>query len=327
MEQKKSRLIPLLQKHAQALPYFGASASASFLRAGIANIAFRVESSAKSLLVKFAVAPASKPTVFIQAGYEKKLAEKISSLDISPRFLSFGSITISGRKFPYSVQEFVDGSDLDYSKDLPSVARLLHRLHHKTRGKKSICQYRVEDVETYLEKKAQIDAVRSPQNSPINKLAKLAKARLEKSEPSTGNYQCLIHNDLTSENILISKNRPYLIDWGWAMYSCAALDVCNILSPFNSSWARPYFINKPQAIAFLNSYFKGFDEGDRENISSSIKEFWIPYNSLIANWIANDFLPIHPIGEKHYFHTKPFQDKAFAHTLLLQKFFEKSLPV
>ncbi len=320
----RSKLPRRLLAEINKIDYFGREANAQLIREGLANIAYKVEVRNKFYLLKFAIAPASKPTVFIQANYENRLAEKIEGLDISPKFHSYGKVKISGRKFPYSIQEFVDGGDVDYEKDLRIVANLLANLHKRTRGKKAICSYRVLDVPSYLERNALI-TMKSTGDKPLEKaLKKFTQAAIEELEntesPKEG-YYSLIHNDLTQENILISKRRGYLIDWGWAMYSSPALDLCNFLSPFTTSWVSPIFLKRAQVREFLNSYCKHFPKRDAEFINSSLRDYWLAYNSLLINWIYYEFLKSHQLKEKSHFSNIEFVNSAILHAKTMQKAF------
>ncbi|HLC47799.1 MAG TPA: phosphotransferase [Candidatus Norongarragalinales archaeon] len=307
-----NKLPNLLASAACKLPFFKGSADAHPFRRGIANLAVKATRQGKAYLVKFAVAPASKPSVFIQANYEKRIAGRISRLGISPEFLAFGSVTISGRRFPYSIQEFVPGRELDYSKDIGSLSRLLHKLHASTNGKESICSYRILHPGAYLLKRAELDLARRNGNSLIACFTRRAFDHLE-IEPNPDDFLSLIHNDLTAENILVTRDRPYLIDWGWAMYSSAAFDLCNFISPFTTSWESPKFLTNAQITKFLKSYFRGFSHQTKKRIFAAFTRYWLPYNSLLANWIYYDFLPSHETRRKSHFASGQFLKKAFAH--------------
>lgn len=319
----RGKLPNLLATHCAKLPFFEGGAKAEILRVGLANIAIKVSTPTDDYLVKFAVAPASKPSVFIQADYEKNISEKIQSLGISPKFLSSGRVRIGGRDLPYSIQEFIEGREINYSKDLQSVARLLHRLHAKTHGKQNIASYSISNGAAYLKRQAGKDILRISGNHPLLELAKTALESVSKPFLPTGEYLSLIHNDLTPENVLVSKKRPYLIDWGWAMEGPAAFDLCNFLSPFTTSWGGPRFLDDSQMRLFLGAYFKGYSRSDSMAIFSCLRKYWLAYNSLIANWIRNEFLPAHPMRQKLHFSDPRFLDIALKRVERAQILFDK----
>ncbi|MFH1750385.1 MAG: aminoglycoside phosphotransferase family protein [Candidatus Micrarchaeota archaeon] len=305
--QNHSKFHLLLLEKAKFLPYFAGGAHAEILRPGLANLAIKANWRGRDFLVKFAVAPASKPTVLIQANYEKNITRKISRLGISPAIYSFGSVAIGGRKIPYNIQEFIGGRELDYSRDLPAVARLLSKLHIATAGKRRICDYRVENCRSYLVKRARADQ-HFAENPVLRGLASDAGKWLA-GRPPAKSFLCLIHNDLTSENVLVAK-KAHLIDWGWAMYSGAAFDLCNILSPFTTSWGSPCFLKIREMRKFLREYLSRHREADGGAILEDFWSFWPAYNSLLANWIYSEFLPEHPLRERLHFKDEGFLDSA-----------------
>ncbi|MBI5224465.1 aminoglycoside phosphotransferase family protein [Candidatus Micrarchaeota archaeon] len=322
------KLIRLLEAESEKLPFFDGHANAEFLRKGLANVAYKVNFENKDYLVKFAVGPASKPTVYIQASYEKALAEKILKLGVSPKFFSFGAVHMRGRKFPYNIQEYISGKDLDYSKDLRKLAKVLSRLHLQTLNSPKVCDYRVLDPSNYLKKKASdyLNGKLSKDTGGIGKrLQKTTKKALEKLSRGAidSKILCLIHNDLTPENILVSKNRAYLIDWGWAMYSTPAFDLCNALSPFTTSWNSKIIATDRQVEGFLEAYFSNWKRPDGEKIMLDVEKYWLAYNSMLANWIHIDFLPNYKVLGKMHFKESSFMKNALEAVeridLLLQK--------
>ncbi|MFH0972289.1 MAG: phosphotransferase [Candidatus Micrarchaeota archaeon] len=317
----ENRLPTLLSQNAERLPFFKGSASAELLRTGISNVAVKVASQNKPYIVKFAIAPASRQTVFIQANYEKRLESRIKKLKITPEVYSFGIVTIAGQKFPYSIQQFLEGRELDYGKDLGLLAASMHILHSKTHGKSNICDYKVLRPAEYLLRHSREDSC----NVKLEALAKFtsyASGRLIENKPEK-DYLCLIHNDLTPENVLISNGRAMPIDWGWAMYSSAAFDLCNAISPFTTSWEKKYFLSGRQIEKFLGAYFKKYPNPDRKVILDSLAAYWPAYNSLIGNWIYNEFLGEH--APKHRMHLlgKGFIESALAYIKKIHPLLEK----
>lgn len=322
----ENKLPKLLEKAAEKLPYFGEDAKAQIYRMGLANVAILAISKNKHYLVKFAYAPASKPTVFIQSDYEKKISQKISSLGLSPKIAAFGTIIISGRKFPYSIQEFIKGRQFDPDLDLTKIAKTLHALHSKTYGRRSICEYRVDDPISYLHKHLIMDLKRNKKkNPPQILLSNFTKSLLENPKQEIGkSYDCLIHNDLTAENILISGNNAFLIDFGWAMYANASMDLCNLLSPFTTSWTQKKILKSRKAIQFLKKYLKLHAREDREILLENFMANWLPYNSMLANWIYFDFFSKYPSKDKQYFLKADFIKAALGNALDLQNSLEKN---
>ncbi len=321
-----NRLPLLLAAQAGRLPFFGGDGRALPFRQGLSNIAIKVNSQKKDYLVKFAVAPASKPSVFIQADYEKKTSGKISSLGISPRFLSFGNVVVGGRRFPYSIQEFVRGREIDYSHDLPALARTLHTLHSGSHGKRGICDYRAEDPAGYLIKNAKKTGRRESEATNLLEVCtQKAVESLSANRPGK-DYLSLIHNDLTPENIIVANGRALLIDWGWAMYSSAAFDLCNALSPFTTSWTKPTFLSDGQILGFLDAYFKYHGIPDSRIIWKALASYWLTYNALLGNWIYNEFLLEHSKAGRAHLEDESFLAGAIMRAISLQKTIEKAEP-
>jgi thiamine kinase-like enzyme len=321
----ENKLPNLFVNATKTLPYFKPRADADLFRIGISNITIKAMHNKKNYLVKFAIAPASRPSVAVQVDYEQKIAQKIRHLELSPRFYHFGQVRLSGRAFPYSIQEFIVGNDVHYAIDLTRIARALFVLHSGTRSKSHICNYRVLDPVKYLQKYAKSDLDRNKRKNKTEKLihefTKKAK-RMADSHVAGRDYFCLIHNDLTAENMLIKGNRALLLDFGWAMYSAAAFDLSNFLSPFTTSWTKRLILNKHEVADFLKKYFAHHKRSDRLLILNSFKQCWLAYNSLLINWIYFDFLRKHPLHEKLFFSENDYLAKAFDQIDKVQKMLE-----
>ncbi|MFH1257343.1 MAG: aminoglycoside phosphotransferase family protein [Candidatus Micrarchaeota archaeon] len=305
------KLPRLLIEQTAKLPFFRGEAQAEFFRKGLANIAIRAQHGGKVYLVKYAVAPASKPSVFIQADYEKRIYERVRSLGISPRIFAFGRIKISGRIFPYTIQELIDGKMPDYRRDLKKIASTLAFLHSHTRGKASITDYRMIHTHAYLENKASSKKGEKADKAVEPLLAELREEGLAylRKHPIRKDYLCLVHNDLTQENLLISRKKCYLIDWGWAMYSSAAIDICNVLSPFTTSWTSRMILKPEDAEVFLKAYLRHFPKYEADLLLRAADAYWLSYNSMLLDWIHDDFLPSRH-HSKAYFSKPDFLRKA-----------------
>lgn len=321
----KNRLPKLLVQRSAQLPFFRNEAQAELLRVGLSNIAILVRDADEKYLVKFAVAPASKPSVFIQANYEKKIAGRLKRLEITPDFLSSGKVKVAGKAFPYSIQQYLPGCEPAYSGgELRAIGKTLRKLHKATEGNKRICDYRVLLPAKYLQKQSEkyfpeYDAHPGEKTEILRKMNEAGAAALGDIAPP-GEFFSLIHNDLTPENILISGSRAYLIDWGWAMYSSSAFDICNFLSPFTTSWSGPKFLSEKDARVFLDSYFSNLPVRKKSILLGSVRNYWLAYNSLLANWIYFDFLPQHPLEGRLHFKGAGFLKKAAHASIKLNKF-------
>ncbi|MFH1107369.1 MAG: aminoglycoside phosphotransferase family protein, partial [Candidatus Micrarchaeota archaeon] len=265
----------------------------SFHSEGYHNAVFRVRSRGKDYAVRFSKSPALKKTVFVQYDYEKKVWGRVAALKISPRVFKAGRVSIAGKVFPYSVQEFVAGRPLDQSRDLRLLAGSLRRLHEGTAGT-GRGLHSTGDALDWIAR--QLDYYGERQYSKVPAAARkiLRKAANSAYGPLVGRQSCrpcLVHNDLVAGNVVIAARRAAFVDWGWAMHSSPAIDLCCALSPFVTSWKKPFFVPDPAATGFIKVYSSGMSSGEKYALASDVLRLWDSYSAMVACWILCDYAP------------------------------------
>ncbi len=299
--------------HIRRMPFFSFP-DIAFHESGYSNLVFRVRSKGKTYAVRFSKAPALKPSVFVQYDYEKKVWKRVASLHLSPRVFESGVVVVAGRKFPYSIQEFVAGRPLNHAKDVSLLVNALYALHHHTR-KSGEGLHQTGDVLNWAKK--QLDAYEDKPYSKISVSVRgiLAQAS-EHARASLVGVQtfpsCLVHNDLVSDNVLVQGKRVFFIDWGWAMHSSPAVDICGALSPFVTSWKKPLFLTPKHANTFLATYAKPLSREEKRALHDDVVRLWGAYNSMVISWILCDYAPnARSISRRAWFASPRFLEKAF----------------
>ncbi len=296
------------------MPFFSFP-DVAFHSDGYSNAVFKVRSQGKDYAVRFSKSPALKKSVFLQYGYEKAVWGQVASLNVSPRIFQSGKVKIAGKTFPYSIQDFAAGRPLDQSRDMALLAAALRRLHGGTRNAgKGLLD--AGDAVKWMRKQLEYYCAKPFSQVPAQ-VSALVRANIFKAEKSLVGSQscmnCIAHNDLVGDNVIVSGGRVVFIDWGWAMFSSPAVDVCCALSPFVTSWKKPLFVTGASAKEFVHTYARGLSAKQKHALNSDLLRLWGAYNAMTAAWVLCDYAPhARSISRRRWFASAAFLKRAFS---------------
>lgn len=197
------------------------------------------------------------------------------------------------------VMEFLEGSHLDYEKDLGLAASLLADIH-KIQLDDSFPFIKPENplaaildecdqmIETYYQYKEADKNVVLRIKRMMEKTRKLeARSQINKG------YRCLINTELNSTNFLINgKGRKnYLVDWEKPIISEPAQDLGHFLAPTTTFWKTDVILKAGDIEGFLDAYSKAVNN---PHITDGIAERTKEYISITClrgiTWCAMAFV-------------------------------------
>lgn len=145
-----------------------------------------------------------------------------------------------------TAQEWLNGRTLKSSEmALPSVAKLLYKIHHSDTLRKMLSRVGGEEVSP--EKLIQSYQMELPHDLKIHPMLNEILAKLKAEIKSMESVQPRVcHGDIYRKNWLLSdENRLYLVDWDMAVLADPALDLSMLLCQY---------VEKKQWRAWLENY-------------------------------------------------------------------------
>ncbi len=314
------RLQEAFAAHIRQMPFFSFP-DVSYHASGYSNLVFKAVSDDVPYAVRFSKGAALKPSVFVQYDYERTVWKKIARLDLSPKIFSSGIVSIAGKKFPYSIQQFLGGRPLEVSRDLPALARSLARLHAGTTAS-AAGLHRTGDVMKWAGRQLDFYSKKSySQVSPDNRRLLLAAAGNSRRllAPTQSCAPVLVHNDLVADNVIVEQGKVAFIDWGWAMHSSPAIDLACAVSPWVTSWKKPYFVSAQKARTFASTYAASLSPKSRKALADDVSGLWDAYNVMVAQWIVCDYAPqARSLSGRAWFSDARFLKSALKHSETLK---------
>jgi len=239
----------------------------------------------------------------------ERLWTTVGQWEVAPRYR--GSQRLHMNEFDGWIEAFdwIDGRPLRPAADHRPLARTLAWLHGRSPGgakntvpEVSLQPFLQTELRGYLRRNRDGGSVK-----PLLRSRTLAAlSSLEDCGPSSVKPR-LVHNDLVDGNVLSQRGRVWLIDWDWAMITSPVVDLFCFLSPFVRSWGgQPRFLTEKVAKGFLAAYSAERGKGHTARILRSDGAFWVPYNTLLANWLYHE-----PLGMPHTTNAA-FYRRAFA---------------
>lgn len=163
------------------------------------------------------------------------------------------------------VMEFLEGTALDYRRDMSLAAEVLADIHSvpvagetKSGGLimpedplHAILDECDEMVRTYYLSELGEPAIKKQ----IERMLAAGRRKAELAGGS-GGYRCCINTELNSGNFLINgKNRPnYLVDWEKPLYGDPVQDLGHFLAPTTTFWKTDVILTENEMDAFVGLY-------------------------------------------------------------------------
>lgn len=172
----------------------------------------------------------------------------------------------SKKELPYGVMvmEFLEGSALDYRKNLMEAAECLADIHSvlvkETDGlispsnpMQAILDECNQMVQTYYES----DLGEEKKKVQIRRLLELGQEKINEIRDYSG-YRCCINTELNSGNFLMNGagKDNYLVDWEKPLYGDPVQDLGHFLAPTTTFWKTDVILTEEEMADFTRKYIQ-----------------------------------------------------------------------
>ena len=172
----------------------------------------------------------------------------------------------SKKELPYGVMvmEFLEGSALDYRKNLMEAAECLADIHSvpvkETDGLispsnplQAILDECNQMVQTYYES----DLGEEKKKVQIRRLLELGQEKINEIRDYSG-YRCCINTELNSGNFLMNGagKDNYLVDWEKPLYGDPVQDLGHFLAPTTTFWKTDLILTEEEMADFTRKYIQ-----------------------------------------------------------------------
>lgn len=172
----------------------------------------------------------------------------------------------SKKELPYGmmVMEFLEGSTLDYRKNLMEAAECLADIHSvpvkETDGLispsnplQAILDECNQMVQTYYES----DLGEEKKKVQIRRLLELGQEKINEIRDYSG-YRCCINTELNSGNFLMNGagKDNYLVDWEKPLYGDPVQDLGHFLAPTTTFWKTDVILTEEEMADFTRKYIQ-----------------------------------------------------------------------
>ena len=172
----------------------------------------------------------------------------------------------SKKELPYGVMvmEFLEGSALDYRKNLMEAAECLTDIHSvpvkETDGLispsnplQAILDECNQMVQTYYES----DLGEEKKKVQIRRLLELGQEKINEIRDYSG-YRCCINTELNSGNFLMNGagKDNYLVDWEKPLYGDPVQDLGHFLAPTTTFWKTDLILTEEEMADFTRKYIQ-----------------------------------------------------------------------
>lgn len=267
-----------------------------FLAQGEYNINFRLNSYPKKYV--FRVNTGSQLQIDNQIVYEFNALRYLESSTVTPKVFFVDS---SKMYFDYGIliMEFLEGTPLDYGKDLDEAARIFSKIHSLEIAKdnhfiieKNIFSARIDEGERLLANIWDSPIVDKKIKFFFDKFLDWAKKNRDKEKYFIDNPWFVINNtEVNSHNFIIGE-KSYLIDWEKPVVSDPAQDLTQFLAPTTTLWKTNYILSSDEKEKFFRNYTNeliGKDKDIRDRV-----HLYTPYLYLRAlGWCAHAYVEYH----------------------------------
>lgn len=272
------------------------NAKVSFLAQGEYNINFILEDLSKKYVLR--VNTGSQLELDNQIEYEYEALKRLYPSGVTPK-----PYFVDGSKqdidYGILVMEFLEGSALDYSKDMEKAAGIFSRIHSMDIDsmdasnficEKSIFSDRVSEARRLLK-----DFMESPViDCNLKRFFADFMDWAEKNAYREGYFtqspwNAINNTEVNSGNFIINDKHCYLIDWEKPVISDPCQDITQFLAPTTTLWKTSHILSEGEKENFFKSYTSSLeceDKGIRERV-----ELYTPYLYLRAlSWCAFAYL-------------------------------------
>lgn len=246
-----------------------------FLAQGEYNINFVVEDKASKWV--FRVNTGSQLQLDNQIRYEyealkllqiSKVTPKVYFVDDRKKFFEYGIL----------IMEFLEGTPLDYKKDLSRAADIFSRIHGLNLDtldtsnfivEQSIFKDRIIEAERLLNEYFVSPLIDIKQKKFFDEFLNWARANESSEKYFIENKWHVINNtEVNSNNFIIGNKGSFLIDWEKPVISDPCQDITQFLSPTTTLWKTDYILSEEEIKSFFKLYIdkvglRGRDIADR----------------------------------------------------------------
>lgn len=269
----------------------------AFLAQGEYNINFTLSSYPNKYV--FRVNTGSQLQINNQIVYEFNTLRYLESSTVTPKVFFVDS---SKMYFDYGIliMEFLEGTPLDYRKDLMKAAKIFSKIHSLEIRKdnhfiteKNIFSARIDEGERLLANIWDSPIVDKRVKSFFDKFLDWVKVNRDKEKYFIDDPWHVINNtEVNSHNFIIGEENFYLIDWEKPVISDPTQDLTQFLSPTTTLWKTNYILSSDEKEEFFNNYTNGLNGKDK-NIRDRV-HLYTPYLYLRAlGWCAHAYVEYH----------------------------------
>lgn len=206
-------------------------------------------------------------------------------VDGSKKYIDYGVL----------VMNFLQGTDLDYKKDLYIAANCLADIHSvKLEGNshflcpKNPLQAIIDECKVMVQTYYDSPLADEEKKRQIKNMLSLGEAMIK----NTGEYKgrrCIINTELNSSNFLINgeNKNNYIIDWEKPILGEPAQDLGHFLAPTTTFWKTDVILSQEEINKFIKEYIKIVgDRFDTKDIEERMK-LYLPITCLRGiTWCA-----------------------------------------
>lgn len=167
---------------------------------------------------------------------------------------------VSELGYGFLAMEFLEGSPLDYSKDLKIAGDCLADIHsteivqNKLISVKNPKEDMLKECKNLLEKYAESKYC---DRKKLKKLNQMFDMLTELAAVKEKTVKCCINTELNSGNFIVSKDKfCNLVDWEKPVFADPAQDLGHFLSPTTTLWKTEHILTNEQITQFIDDYKK-----------------------------------------------------------------------
>lgn len=232
-----------------------------FLAQGEYNINFVIEDKAKKWV--FRVNTKSQLQLDNQIRYEYDALKLLEISKVTPRVF-FVDDTKEHFEYGVLIMEFLEGSPLDYKKDLSKACDIFSKIHCLNLDTLDISNFIVEEslfnarileAERLLKEFIKSPLVDIEKKRFFDNYLNWAKANEDGERYFIENKWHVINNtEVNSNNFIIGKKGSYLIDWEKPVISDPCQDITQFLAPTTTLWKADYIFSESEIKSFFKLY-------------------------------------------------------------------------
>ncbi len=227
-----------------------------------------------------------------QIEYEFNALKLLEGSGRTPKAL-YVDASLSKIDYGIMVMEFLEGSHLNYKKDLKAAAFCLADIHAVALPKENtlivpenpVAEVLKECEDMFLVYETSNLADKSKKEKIRTMLERVKK--LSKAQELGSSYKCCINTELNSSNFLIDEGKAFLVDWEKPIIGEAAQDLAHFLAPTTSFWKTDIILSSKEQDDFISDYINAVgDRFDTAKIEERTK-YYIPLNCMRGiTWCA-----------------------------------------